>query len=186
MVQNQVLASAHAGFASGGEIVFSKRDKPDSQIPGPENGRPSAHHVNKQGQPSPSRLPYRELRRRIDAIPALFGRLTYVAALLDPESGRYVSPAENEGLGPQEAHDTLRQAHVEIFESWLFLSLADQASDLKAYLQKYLAEQGETLGGWMRGIQYMKLVPADARQPQRDLFRSNVEMLLYMLYVQAP
>jgi hypothetical protein len=109
----------------------------------------------------------------LSPIPTLFGRLTYLASMRDPGTGRYAHPSLSRTLGPDEADQTLRQSHHQVFGKWLALSLEEQKSDLEQFL-------GETRGS--RGpLHYRELPPPGAREVERQLYFTDLETLLELL-----
>jgi hypothetical protein len=107
-----------------------------------------------------------ELRDLVCGNPSLFGRLVAVSTLRD------ISP---EGLtaryAPSEIQQTLRELHLDIFVSWLNLSLKQQKADLAIYLAR-IGARPIALSGLLARIQ--TLVPPDADQSQRNLFLEDM------------
>ena len=126
------------------------------------------------------------LRSAMSTIPSVFGRLTCVAALKDPERDCYRHHDPAGAFPPYEVDEVLRRKHVEIFEAWLCLSLGEQAADLAVYLGKQLGTRREALRAWRQEIPYRRLIPASALPSQRELFRSDLEMVLNVISDYAP
>jgi len=114
----------------------------------------------------------------VSAIPTVFGKLAYLAALRDPQSGVYGHQTAGETFAPQIINEVLRQEHVYRFESWLLLDLEDQMCDLAAYLLAHVANCASALQRFRQQCQHIALVPATALEPQRQLFWSDLEILL--------
>jgi hypothetical protein len=53
--------------------------------------------------------------RTLSRIPTSFGRLVYLAGLIDVNSGRYKHFGLVQVYSEQEAHEALRKAHTEVF-----------------------------------------------------------------------
>lgn len=141
-------------------------------------------HMATDGQPSSRSSPCSDsVRRAVSTIPTLFGRLAYIAALREPESGRYSHNAATGTFEPHELDEVLRREHVGIFEAWLCLNLAQQAADLSAYLEEHFENQSEAIRKWTREL--TALIPSAALEAQRALFRSDLEMLLNIFYDNA-
>ena len=126
------------------------------------------------------------LKATLSTIQSLFGRLIHVSALRDPASGRYKDPEAGGEFETGEVDRVIRHEHREIFEAWLCLSLEEQAADVAAYLWRHLENQDGALHEWRQQFQHMALVPSDAMDSQRELFHSNLEVVLDLLYFQAP
>ena len=115
------------------------------------------------------------------AIPNLFGRLIYIAALRDLSSGNY----EHAGLAalyPAAAvQEALQCCHHEIFNRILETPLAIQTEDLRDALQGMPGPLGETVANWRRMESYRILPPGNAPDYLRELFFSNLGALLEIL-----
>lgn len=143
-------------------------------------------HTATDGQPLPRSSPCCDfVRRAISTIPTLFGRLTCVAALREPESGCYRHNAAVGTFEPHEVDEVLRREHLEVFEAWLCLNLGQQAADLAAYLDEHLENRSEAISKWTQELPYTALIPGAALEAQRALFRSDLEMLLNIFHDSA-
>ncbi|MGA2133084.1 MAG: hypothetical protein ABSH50_12385 [Bryobacteraceae bacterium] len=111
----------------------------------------------------------RLLKDSVAAIPSIFGRLAYLAALHDRESGG-------------EVDEFLLREHREAFEAWLCLGLEEQAADLAEYLLHHLGNRPESLRQWMQEVPSTKLVPRGALPAQQELFRSDLELVLRVFH----
>lgn len=131
---------------------------------------------------NPQPRPAEELwRRTLAHIPSIYGRLAYLASLVNVNSGRY----EHHGLaaifGPDEADRTLRKSHEQAFMDWLSLQLEQQKADLELYFSTLPPTKKTLVENWSRLKPYRMVVPASASEAQRDLFDSNLEILLSLL-----
>ena len=115
------------------------------------------------------------------AIPNLFGRLTYLASLRDLSSGRY----EHAGLSaiyPGEAvQEALAACHYEIFQKILETPLPVQEQDLRECLEGMSGAISATTFHWRRMEAYRILPPESAPDYLRELFFSNLRVLLEIL-----
>jgi hypothetical protein len=118
------------------------------------------------------------------AIPNVFGRLTYIAALRDLSSGRY----EHSGLAalyPAEAvQEALKFCHQEIFSRVLEMPLAVQEKDFSECLEGMPGSLAATVAHWRQLEAYRILPPEDAPDYLRELFFSNLRVLLEILESQ--
>jgi len=114
-------------------------------------------------------------------MPVLFDRLSYLASLREPGSGRYVHKrlaAKYPGEGVAQA---LQQCHEEIFERVMEIPLAIQERDLRSCL-------GAVPGGLRAGVTRWQepefrdsLLPQQAPPYLKELFVSNLRALLEIL-----
>lgn len=115
------------------------------------------------------------------AIPNLFGRLIYIASLRDLSSGRY----EHAGLAalyaPEAIQEALECCHHEIFNRILETPLAVQAEDLREALHGMPGLLPDTVANWRRIESYRILPPGNAPDYLRELFFSNLAVLLEIL-----
>ena len=138
------------------------------------------------GKPSPdarsSQAPAADLwRHTLARIPTLFGRLVYLSSLLSQNSGLYEHPALAQMFGDEQADETLRRSHARVFQDWLCLNLEQQKADLHEYLSELPGSPAATLADWLRQAPYRKLAPAAAQEVERQLYVSDLEMLLHLL-----
>jgi hypothetical protein len=108
-------------------------------------------------------------RKTLNRIPTVFGRLVYIAALQDANTGRYCEPALAQMIGADEADRVLSNAHHQIFSQWLSFSLEEQKNDLEAYA-------GDT--GESPYDHYARLTPRTAREVERRLYFTDLETLM--------
>ena len=114
-------------------------------------------------------------------IPSLLSRLTYIASLRDLSSGRY----EHAGLSALYPDPAIQQAleicHEQVFEKILETRLADQEVDLRACLDAMEAGRDVSALHWQRMEAYRVLLPERAPDYLKELFCSNLRVLLEVL-----
>lgn len=113
-------------------------------------------------------------RESLSQIPTVFGRLVYLASLRDAATNRYVHASLTPLLGPEDADRTLCHSHHQVFSQWIGFSLAEQKADLDEYVR-------ETGGQKHLLQQYGNLVPAKARDVERQLYITDLETLVELL-----
>ncbi len=120
-------------------------------------------------------------RNTLSQIPAVFGRLVYLAALRDTNSGHY----EHHGLalvfGAQEADRALRRSHSQTFSEWLCFNLEQQKADLDLYLSALSGERRRIIDTWLRLEPFRTLVPGSATKAELQLYSSDFRILLELL-----
>jgi len=121
----------------------------------------------------------------INSIASTFGRLAFVASLRNTSSDVYWHPAATGIFETQIVDQVLRQEHLNAFEAWLSLKLEEQAADLAAHLLGH-ENCSEILQQWRQESSCIKLVPATALEPERKLFRSDLELILSILCEGQP
>src|ERR1700750_737685 len=118
------------------------------------------------------------------AIPNVFGRLTYIASLRDLSSGRY----EHSGLAavypPDAVQEALKFCHREIFSRILEMPLSVQEQDFSECLDGMPGSLAATVAHWRQLEAYRMFPPEDAPDYLRELFFSNLRVLLEILEAQ--
>jgi hypothetical protein len=120
-------------------------------------------------------------RNTLSQIPTLFGRLVYLSSLRDANSGTYDHYGLAQVFGAKEADRTLRQSHTQAFAAWLNLNLEQQKSDLEDYLAGLEDDINSILGNWIRLAPYRNLIPARAREVERQLYLTDLEVVIELL-----
>jgi len=113
-------------------------------------------------------------RKTLYQIPTIFGRLVYLASLRNESAGRYVHDGLVQMEGSEEADRVLCQCHQQVFSQWISSSLAEQKMDLDQYVTE--------VGGEIQSLRrYRNVVPAKAREVERQLYLTDFETLLDLL-----
>lgn len=121
-------------------------------------------------------------QRTLDQVPTTFGRLVYLSSLRDPNSARYEHHGLAQIFGEAEAEQTLRESHQATFAEWLSMGLQEQKNDLERYLSSFQQVDKRTvLRTWSLLTPYRNLIPAEAGEPERQLYLSDLETILELL-----
>lgn len=115
------------------------------------------------------------------AIPNTYGRLTYIAALRDLSSGRYEHAGLAAVYSPDAVQEALSYCHNEIFLKILETPLSLQELDLRECLEGMPGNLTTTIAHWRQMEAYRILPPEDAPDYLRELFFSNLRVLLELL-----
>jgi hypothetical protein len=124
-------------------------------------------------------------KHTLSRIPTTCGRLIYLAALRDVNSGTYKHHGLFSSFGRDEAVRALRESHVEAFRAWLNLPLAEKSDDLSAYLIALENPREEVVEYWLQSGVYRSYVPAAAKEAETELFCRDLETLLQLLQRDA-
>ena len=120
-------------------------------------------------------------RKTLSQIPSIFGRLVYLSALRNANSGRY----EHHGLalvfGEEEADSALAGSHAQSFADWLGFTIEQQKADLDLYLSGLLENKRLIVETWLRLAPYRNLVPRTVAGMERELYLAELETLLELL-----
>lgn len=121
-------------------------------------------------------------RRTLSQIPTLFGRLVYLSALRDSNTGRYDHFGLSQSFGEIESDRVLRESHEQVFSEWLYLTLEMQQADLDLYLSGLDGDHATVLETWIRLAPYRYLPPSSAREVEKRLYIADLEALLSVLW----
>ncbi|MBM3728142.1 MAG: hypothetical protein FJW40_22290 [Acidobacteria bacterium] len=120
-------------------------------------------------------------RRTVSQIPSVFGRLVYLSSLRDNNSGQYLHDGLISVFGEEEASRALAISHERSFLEWLGFNLEQQKADLDLYLSAIEGSKRRLLDTWLKLTPYRNLIPASARDADRNLYLADLELLLEIL-----
>lgn len=120
-------------------------------------------------------------RNTLSQIPTTIGRLIYLASLRDQNTGAHHHRGLEQLFGQEQSEQTIRQSHSQIFSDWLCFNLEQQKRGLEAYLVELHEDRKIVLATWIRLAPYRHYPPADAREVERSLFITDLEMVLELL-----
>lgn len=116
--------------------------------------------------------------RELAQIETAYGRLVYLAALRNPNTGRY----EHYASPDPSANPVLRAIHESIFKGWIGIPLEQKKADLELYIAGLdQIDRAELIDAWLRLTPYKNLVPASIQGPERQKHISDFEAILGLL-----
>ncbi len=119
--------------------------------------------------------------RTLEQIASTFGKIAYLTALRNENSGRYQHFGLAQIYSEDAADQVLRESHEEVFRQWLTYELEPQARDLEKYLESIEDDRETVLATWLTLEPYRRLVPAGASEAERDLYVSDLQFVLDLL-----
>ncbi len=120
-------------------------------------------------------------RHTLARIPTLFGRLVYLSSLQNQTSKTYEHHGLSQMFGEEQACETIRRSHTQVFQDWLCLNLEQQKADLQEYLAELPGNPAAVLSSWLERASYRNLVPDSAHDVERRLYLTDLETLLDLL-----
>jgi len=116
--------------------------------------------------------------RTLAGIPGELGRLVSVALLRNVSTGRYSEPTLERRYSEGAVHEALVFCHEELFEKYLESPLENQEKDLRNWFASLASSPSEIAHRWLEVEFFRLLVPQAAPPYLRDLFFSNLRVLL--------
>jgi hypothetical protein len=107
--------------------------------------------------------------------------LLYLTSLRNSHTGDYEHHGMAQMLGSEQAAETLRSSHAQVFQEWLCLSLERQKADLEEYLNGLPGDPASVLATWLRVAPYRNLVPPSAQDVESQLYITDMETILELL-----
>ncbi len=120
-------------------------------------------------------------RELLSDILSVFGRLVYLSSLRDSDTGLYRQWILAHELNEEEMDRVIRQTHRECFAEWLNFNLEQQKADLDLYLTHLGMNRRSVLEAWAEAAPYRHLVPPGAEEMERNLFLSDLGILIELL-----
>ena len=117
-------------------------------------------------------------------IPSDLGRLLHVSMLRNISTGRYRHPLLEEIYSEPGIHQALLYCHEELFEKALETPLEQQEWNLRAYFVGLDSSPAEAAARWLETEFFRLLVPLGTPLYLRDLFLSNMRLILGLILVE--
>jgi hypothetical protein len=119
-------------------------------------------------------------------LPSLYQRLLHLASCRNPQTDKYEN-VRLTGLYPELAvHEALARCHEEILECVLETPLELQERDLRQCLESLPGEFVSGLEIWQKPEFENRLLPEETPECLKQLFRSNLRVLLQILRTGCP
>lgn len=115
-----------------------------------------------------------------------FGRLVRMSTLRDISSGRYHHALLGQIYSDAAVHQALLYCHEELFERVLEAPLQQQEWDLRLFFAGLDVVPAEAAGRWLEVEYFRQLVPLGSPAYLRDLFLSNMRVILALVAVETP
>ncbi len=119
--------------------------------------------------------------RTLSGLQGNFSRLIYLASLRDHNTGHYHHQGLETRYPPDTVDEGLRRCHATVFEELLELTLEEQTQDLLAFFESLKEERARLVEVWDRLRSYKILPPEDCHPLSRELFDSNMVIILRIL-----
>lgn len=120
-------------------------------------------------------------RHTLSQIETVFGRLEYLSTLRNHHTGRYEHYGLEQRVGAERSEATLRRSHEALFMDWLGFALETQKGEIEVYLSTREETVEEILSSWLRVRPFNTWVPASARNAERQLFLSDLNVVLELI-----
>ena len=120
-------------------------------------------------------------KNTLSQIPTRFGRLVYCSSLRERNTGAYRHHGLSASFGRDASEEALRNSHEETFSEWLALAIADKSADLGDYLRHLEDPSDEVVRHLLLSGQLHILAPSSSLPVERDLFLSEMELLLEVI-----
>ena len=119
--------------------------------------------------------------RTLAQIPTVLGQMAYLASRRNDNTGSYEHFGLAQLYSQEAADEALRGSHAEAFRRWLSFTLEEQKVDLENYLSSLEGARETVLRAWGALGSYRRLLPAEANEAERELFVSDLELILELL-----
>jgi hypothetical protein len=120
--------------------------------------------------------------RDLSHIGSFYGQLVYLAALRNPDTGRYEYYGSTGSSSGAEANRGLKRQHEAIFGQWVSYPLEKKKADIELYITAIdQVDKAELIDAWLRLTPYKNLVPASIQGPERQKHVSDFEAILGLL-----
>jgi hypothetical protein len=121
------------------------------------------------------------LEATLDHLPSAFAKLAFLAAVRDPYTGKYLHEGWTSSGSPEAIHETLRRAHLEVFEFVCSMPIPQLCADLNSYLCGLSVPFEQTVRVWREVESYRDMMPQGICAEEREFFVHQLQMALRVL-----
>ena len=114
-------------------------------------------------------------------LPTFFGKLVFVAACRDPNTGRYSHKHSVPSDAAEVPDHVFRTCHKRLFAEWLGYSLSQQTTNIQLFLEMSLTGPSDVSATSFPWHCDLSLVPETALRAERNLFYSDLRLLVSLL-----
>jgi hypothetical protein len=118
-------------------------------------------------------------------LPTSFAKLAFLAAVRDSYTGRYIHEGWVSAGSSEQIHETLRDAHCEVFQFVCSMPISQLCAELGSYLRRLSVSFQESVRLWSEMEPYRDMMPAGICAEEREFFLSQMRMALEAL-ITAP
>ena len=122
-------------------------------------------------------------RRTLHGIPAMLGRLVYLAELRNANTGVYEHAGLAARVGVEITDRVIRRSHLAIFQEWLCYGLRRQKSELDEHLSSLDGDKREVIYNWLSLEPFAVWVPAESKDVERRLFYTDLAIVMELIRV---
>jgi hypothetical protein len=157
----------------------SLRDFPSVVVPMPGDQPKNPIPIAKPGEVECLVRDFEE--RTLAALEGHFSQLVYLASLRDYNTGRYHHYGLESRYTAQAIDEALHRCHVRVFEELVALPLREQTEDLLNFFESLKEDKTRLVVVWRRLRSFQILPPEDCHPLARELFDTNIEIMLRIL-----
>lgn len=115
-------------------------------------------------------------------VESIYGRLVYLAGLIDSNTGRYEHYGPKANITDQRVHLVLKKCHEDLFRDWIGAPLERKMTDVQRYISSLTSvDRVQLIDAWLRLTPYKNLVPPAIQGPERQRHVSDFEAILGLL-----
>lgn len=120
--------------------------------------------------------------QEVALIGTFYGRLVYLAGLLDPDTGEYEHYSAGSNAAAAQVNREIKTLHERVFNEWVICPLEAKMSDVQKYISGLAdVDRIQLVDAWLRLTPYKYLVPASIQGPERQQHVSDFEAILGLL-----
>ncbi len=120
--------------------------------------------------------------RDLHLVESIYGRLVYLAGLIDSNTGKYEHYGLKTNITDQRVHSVLKKCHEDLYRDWIGSPLELKMADVQRYITSLTSvDRVQLIDAWLRLTPYKNLVPPAIQGPDRQRHISDFEAILGLL-----